>query len=336
MKFRRTIVCIIFLLFLLSGYIIMGFTRHYLYEATIQEYIAGQKSLREEPICKFMGWETHEYLGSPEGASVVADPVFRDEIYSLCGAWLEYSTEYGIEVLPSILEEIDDEKWNLWDAYKKLTIFEYVHMSFGIASSIKTPISPSSDYDWGGSLAESIASWESAGGKREGNWMEVYKKSPEYEAWLSTIFGEIANPWGTRQEGYNPVSMEDRYRETTRAVELPLCSSLLQKDMLETDRKMTEVAYERYLVHTAEKDIIRANMDAWVVTFASSNFSSDASTDYTFQLIVRMLGFPLRDLIIDTCIIVGFSVVSTIFTMKWVLPRFTSQAKQEDQKEKPV
>lgn len=284
-------------------------------------------------MCKFMGWETHEYLGSPEGASVVADPVFRDEIYSLCSAWLEYSIEYGIKVLPSILEKIDDEKWNLWDAYKKLTIFEYVRMSFCIASNMKTPISPSSDNDWGGSLAESIALWESAGGKREGNWMEVYKKSPEYEAWLSTIFGEIADPRGTRQEGYNPVSMEDRHRETTRVVELPLCSGLLQKDMLETDRKMAEVAYERYLVHTAEKDIIRANMDAWVVTFASSHFISEASTNYTFQLIVGMRGFPFGDLIIDTCIIVGFSVVSTILMVKWVLPRFISP-KQEDQTEK--
>ncbi len=321
MKSHHATVVLVFTFFFLSSCVIMGYARHFMYEEAVQEFVAHQTSLRGEGMQKPMGWETHEYLGSPEGASMVADPVFQDEIYSLFDTWLEYSTEYGIEVLPSILEETDNDKWNLWDAYKKVTIFNYSRTILWSASNMFIQLAPSSEDDWGGSLAESIVSWESAGGMREGNWMEVYKKSPEYEAWLSTIFGEIADPRGRRQEDYNPVSMEDRYRDTTRVVELPLCSSLLQKDMLEIDRKMTEVAYKRYVIHTAEKDIIRTNMDAWIVKFGSSNFNYTATADYTLASILRMRWFPLRDLVIDTCIIMSFSVLSTFFTVKKILPR---------------
>lgn len=319
MKSRRTVAAFVFLLFLLSGYVFMGYTRHYLYDLRIQKHIAEEKLFSEGSICQSMGWETHEYLGTPEGALVLADPVFREEIYSLCDAWLEYSTEYQIEILPSILGRIDDDRWSLWDAYKRLTIFEYMRTLFGMTSSMKTPISPHSDDDWGGSLAESVVSWESTGGKREGDWMEAFKQSSEYKAWLDSVLEEITNPKGIEQAD-SMMSMEDRYRETTRVVELPLCSSLLQRDMLETNRRMTETAYERFTIHAAEKDIIRTNTDAWTVKFASSNFISDATTKYTFPLILRIYGFPLRDLLIDTCIIIGTSVVLTFIVMRWVLP----------------
>ncbi len=89
----------------------------------------------------------------------------------------EYSTEYETEVVLLILGEIDDHHWSLWDAYKRLTIFQHVRRLFYIAFFPVT-LGPYNSEDWGGSLAESIASWEAAGGKREGNWMEVYKQSP--------------------------------------------------------------------------------------------------------------------------------------------------------------
>ncbi|MBU7027034.1 MAG: hypothetical protein HXS48_08830 [Theionarchaea archaeon] len=317
----RIVVPVIFIAFLLSGYIIMGYARHHLYQSAIQEYTAQRIALREEGISTPMGWEDHEYLGTPEAALVVADPVFQERIYSLWDEWLNYSTEYGTDVLLSFLEEIDDNEWSLWDAYKSLTLFRYLKGTLTVASSMGLRMTPHSDLDRGGSLAESIAAWEAAGGKCEGNWFEVYEKSPEYESWLDEILDEISDPVCTSTQSFNPRTMEDLYVETKQYVELPFASCLLQKDMLETQRKMTETAYKRYLVHLAEKDIVQADIDAWVVRFGSSHFHDTVTVKYSLLHFLRIDGFPLRDLVFDTCIIVIFSAFSTFVVLIKVIPR---------------
>ncbi|MBU7012868.1 MAG: hypothetical protein HXS46_19465 [Theionarchaea archaeon] len=302
----------IFIFFLLSGYIITGYTRHYLYDKMIEEYIAEQMSSRDQGLPKPMGWETHDYLGSPEAALVVVDPAFQEEIYSLCDVWLVYSTEYETDVLLLLLEGVNDDRWCLWDAYKRITIFEYLRTVLTVASNAGViQITPHSDEDWGGSLAESIALWEAAGGERKGNWIKTYKHSSEYEGWLDQILEEIANP-----EGSDSPSITDHFVETTRQVELSYCSFFLQEDKLETQRKMTEIAYKRYVTHVAEKDVVPASIDSWVVRFGASNFSDTATRNYSLPYILGMEGFPLRDLVVDFLVIVGFSFGFTYFVVK--------------------
>ncbi len=72
----RFITPLIFLIFLVSGYSVMGYMRHYLYDETIQEHVTNWTTTLEEGIEKPMGWETHEYLGTPEAVLVISDPVF--------------------------------------------------------------------------------------------------------------------------------------------------------------------------------------------------------------------------------------------------------------------
>jgi hypothetical protein len=307
---------IIFICLLLSGYIIMGYTRHCLYGHMVENHIAERISSKNEGLPIPMGWETHEYLGSPEAARVITDPVFQEEIYFLCDEWLEYSTEYQTDVLPSILEEIDDDTWCLWDAYKQVMIFDYLTYVLSVASGPAIyPITPHNDEDWGGSLAESIARWEAAGNSRQGDWMERYKQSSEYEAWQNHVLDEIAEP-----EGYDdPRSIEELYQETTKQVEIPYYSFLLQKDKLEMYRRTTKVAYERYITHVNEKDIVRASVDSWVVRFVSLNFSDTATRGYSLLSILKMKGFPLRNLIVDFSIIISLSIVLTCLIWKKIL-----------------
>lgn len=325
MKVCYTKALLIFLIFLVSGYAVMGSARHWQNNGAVQKYVAQWNTSREEGVGKPIGWEDHEYLGSPEAALVVTDPVFQEEIYLWADIWLDYSTEYGIEVFPFLLQEIDNNRWSLWDAHEERAIYDFVDTAFIVASNLSCHVSADNEYDRGGSLAESVALWEAAGGRREDNWMESYKQSLEYDAWLNQILDEVADPEGMNEEGYNPTSMEERYRITTRRVELPFLCNLLWRDMLETEQRMTQVAYERYLVHIAEKDLVRATMDSWVVEIGASNFSYTAADCYNLSYILENRWFPLKGFITDVCFIVGFSILLTFLVVRKLLPRFESQ-----------
>ena len=218
-----------------SGYVVAGYTRHHTYEGVMEEHVPDITTPIEEGSGKPMGWEDFDYLGTPEAALVIADPVFQEKIYSLWNMWADYLIDYEIEVLFSLLAEVDDDRWNLWDAYEKRTVFEHQRVIYWIAGNLIF-LSPYSKDDWGGSLAESVVLWEAAGGKREGNWMEVYKQSPEYEDWLNQVFAEIAETKEMKTENYNPKSKEDQYLETIRQVKPPFYQFILERYVRNTTK----------------------------------------------------------------------------------------------------
>ena len=289
MKFRIAIP-FIFLISLLSGYILMGYARHSIYEGAIQEYMQEWIAFKEEGILKPMGWEDHEYLGSPEAALVVADPVFQKEIYSLWDEWLDYATEYNTDVLLSLLDKIDDNKWSLWDAYKCQTLFRYLEYTFLAAGNLGLRIAPHNDLDRGGALAESVALWEAAGGKREGDWFTVYEQSPEYETWMNNIFDEISDPKCISTEHLNLKTMEDLYLITKQQVELPFSRFLLQKDMAETQQKMTEIAYERY-IEAVEKTPFWAISTLSLYTLLQGRLDICVDCSFSFSFLFFLLCF---------------------------------------------
>jgi hypothetical protein len=327
MKPRHIVIPVVFIMFLLSGYIIMGYARHHTYEDLIQHYIAERIAFKEKGIENPMGWEDHEYLGTPEAALVIADPVFQEEIYYLWDEWLAYSTEYNTDVLLALLEDIDDDTWSLWDAYKKLTIYKYLRGTLNAVSNLALQMDCYNDSDRGGVLAESVALWEAAGGIREGNWIDIYKQSPEYRVWLDKIFDEISDSRGIPSEPFDPRTMEDLYLETKQHLEFTFSSFPLQKDMVETQQRMTEIAYERYIVHLPEKDIPRTDIDAWVIRFGSKDFHKTMTDSYRFPNVLSTGGFPQRDIVLDICIIVVFSTVSTFVVVKKVLARSEIESK---------
>ena len=286
----------------------------------MKEHEARMITLREEKIEKPMGWEDYEYLGSQEAASVIKDPVFQEEIYSWYDVHNDYVADYEVDILFSLLAKIDDDRWSLWDAYKKQTIFVYQRETYLLAGSTPS-MSPSHENDWGGSFAESIALWEAHGGKREGNWMEVYKQSAEYEVWLDQIFAEIESP-NRIISGYNFTSKEEQYSITTRDVELSRIDRFLWSDMVETEREMTEIAYERYLTHVAEKDFVRATIDSLVVEFSGYAFYVTTSDGFMLPPVLRYFYTPSRGFIIDISVIFAVSIVLTFLVVKKVLPRW--------------
>ena len=309
MKSRHLIISFVFFLFLVSGYVIAGFARHYTYAEVMKEHETRMITLREEGVKKPMGWEDHEYLGNREAASVIRDPVYQEEIYSWYDTHYDYVADYEVDVLFNLLAKIDDDRWSLWDAYKKQTIFVYQQETYFFASSTPS-FGPSHTNDWGGYFAESIESWEAHGGKREGNWMEAYKKSAEYEVWLDQVLAEIDGP-NRIISGYTFTSKEEQYLITTHEVELSIIDNFLWSDMVETEREMTEIAYERYLTHAAERDFVRATIDSLVVEFSGYAFYVTTSDGFILPPVLRYFYTPWRGFIIDISVIFVVSLVLT-------------------------
>ncbi|MBU7018654.1 MAG: hypothetical protein HXS44_14185 [Theionarchaea archaeon] len=309
---NRAIAAICFVMLLLSGYVTMGYVRHHVYEERGQRYISECELFVEKGIEKPMGWEDFSYIGSPEAARVITDPVFQDFVYSLYEDVDFYNYEYWSEIIPQLLEEFDNQEWSLWDAHKGWTILYYELLTaHGSAGTIHQRLGPHRSGDWCGSLAESVASWEAAGNERQGDWIRTYQHSSEYQEWLNQIFTEIALPKESRL--YEARSVEE-YVDNTQ--QLPIRTSVFSRDILEAERNMVEMAYDQYLIHTGEKDIVRAGIDAWIIQFRGSLLESASEKNFDTMYILRSRKFPFKDLIIDVCIITIFSVSLTVLVMR--------------------
>jgi hypothetical protein len=323
MKNTRLVGVVIFILLLICGYIIMGYTRHEIYEERMENYLSECIAFVEKGIEIPMGWEDFPYVGSPEAVRIIEDPVFRDYVYSLYGDIDKYNCEYRAEVLPQLVKEYNNQRWNLWSAYKGWVIHYYQLMGIhGAAGSVHLGLGPHYSDDWCGLLAESIALWEASGGNREGDWMEAYMHSPEYEQWLTTILTEIENPRGTRL--LEALSIEKYYTHNAQPLDLPFWTTVFCRDLLGAEQKMLDITYDRYIHNVAEKDIIQAGIDAWIVRFRGSLIESASERDFDALYILRSRKFPFRDLIVDLCIIFAFSTLLTVIIMRKVLPKYES------------
>jgi hypothetical protein len=294
--------------------------RHSLYETEIEDHLHEWTLFKEKGLEIPMGWEDSEYFGSPQGALIVTDPVFQEEVYRLWEEWISYTYEYRLDILISLLDQVDNDGWNLLDAYESFTIFKYLGGVLTAASGLSLRMAPSSDH--GEMLVESIVAWEAAGGKREGNWMEDYKQSPYYETFLTTLFDEFSDPQRMSTILDDVTTMEDLYQLTRKEHTFSFSSFLLQKNLAHTQKKMVEIAYERYCTHFAEKDIVKTDMDAWVMRFGAFHLIETLSDAYTFPQVLNVVIFSLNDLIIDLCAILGFSIVMTIIIYKLVVKKY--------------
>jgi len=306
----RYYIPVLFITFFLLGSVMASCIRHSLYEREIEDHLQKWTLFKEKGLEIPMGWEDSEYFGSPQGASIVTDPVFQEEIYRLWEEWISYTYEYRVDILISLLDQVDDDRWNLLDAYENFTIFKYLGGLFTAASGLSLQMSPNSDQ--GELLIESIVAWEEAGGKRQGNWMEDYKQSPYYETFLTTLFDEFSDPNSMSDSFDDVTTMEDLYQLTRNEYTFSFSSFLLQKELAETQKKMAEIAYERYCVHFAEKDLVKTGMDAYVLRLGALHLSETLSDTYTFPQVLDILFFSLNDVIIDSCFILIFSTIMTI------------------------
>lgn len=368
----RLSVAAVFLIFLLVGYTALGCARHHIYEEEINKSVEKWVAALDEDIAKLQGIEDPDmfYFGAPEAIPVIKDPLYKEMMYSFYKATVVRGAEYQVEVVPQLVKDITGGGWNLWDAYTSRATFRVLQIHAYTGGYQWIDLGPSVSTDIGGSLAESIASWEAAGGKREGNWLESYRQSPEYRTWFNEYVAEISGPkyvpnfdvddmtkemiddllQKALSEGkseddpyvqalrkakeyaesessqkeekhvHEPMSVEERYKNVQEMKELPFWTDFFFGDILRASQRLTNVAYEEYMTHVDEEDIIRAGMDAGVVDSIGDYLDRMEENNYETSFVFGYCAFPFMDLVFDVCILLVFSVVSTIVVTKKVMP----------------
>jgi hypothetical protein len=358
---------LIFFIFFFAGWVVIGHTRYHIYETEITKDVSKFVSQREKGIQGPMAWEIYSYHGAPEAIPIIEDPVFKDVVYSLYSTYNDCNAEYQVEVVPQLLEEITNGKWNLWDAYNRVALYRELHLVAYIGASTGIDLGPDNSTDFCGSLTESVVLWEAAGGEREGDWFRVYEQSPQYETLIEQWFTEISGPkeiepppridnidelisnaldegkseddpyvqalyktkeyYNTQYETasefarlHRPMSVEERYTTATEELEIPFWTNIFCGKILRAEQELIEIAYDRYLTHLSEKDIVRTAIDAGIVEFSGDYLSQRAQKGYDLSYYLKVRRFPFTDLLIDTFLLILSSSVLTFLVMKKVMP----------------
>ncbi len=81
-------------------------------------------------------------------------------------------------------------------------------------------------------------------------------------------------------QAFEPMSTEERYNAAVKPLDLPFFGRLFCTDILDANRRMVQITYERYVLHAAEKDIVRAGIDAWAVEYAGNFLVTTGKLDF--------------------------------------------------------
>lgn len=359
---------LISLMFFLVGYVILGYIRHHIYETEINEFTSKFMDAREKGTENPSVGGTYPYYGDPKAIPIIEDSVYKEVVYSLWSIRSDYTFEYEIEVVPQILEETTNGKWNLWDAYQRVAIHRELKLVAYIGTTTGIDLGPDLSTDFCGALAESIADWEAAGGERQGGWFKDYEQSPEYKTLMDQWFAKISGPKerelppppidnidqlisNALEEGkseddlyvralyitkeyydnqyeidvenaklYKPMSIEKRHTTATQELEIPFWTNVFIGKTLRAEQKLIGMAYNRYLVHLDQEDLVRTGVDAGVVEFTGDYLDRRAQKGLDLSFYLKVGRFPFRNLIIDTFVLIVSSSVLTFLVMKKVMP----------------
>lgn len=124
---------------------------------------------------------------------------------------------------------------------------------------------------------------------------------------------------------YKPMSIEERYTTSTEELKMPFWTAIFYGDILQAEQELIEIAYNRYLIHFNEKDIVLTAIDAGVVEFLGDHLDQRAQKGHDFSFYLRVRRFPFMDLIIDTFLLIISSSILTFLFMKKVLPKLKTR-----------
>jgi len=223
---------------------------------------------RNQKIEEFREKE-EEYLKSlsfdPPYNDIFTDPLMIDYMSTTFSRIYEYRLQYHEDLLPNIVEEKDSTLSfsKFFHVYGRLYSYENLELAgykgVLIAASQLGPSSYKGEVF--SKMALAILEWEAAGNTREGNWLDEFMQSPQYQTFLTEIFHQIDTT------GYRPSiqSMVDEISEVSvEQSRNPL--EHLKNHLLQDSKELTEVLFQSYQQHRQEGDFARASVDAEIIT----------------------------------------------------------------------
>jgi hypothetical protein len=202
------------------------------------------------------------------------DPLMIEYITTAHAHSLEYEIQFFDDVLPEFIQQ--DENWSFFTEffhiYGKRYSFGTLRVAGFAGFSSAPSLGPFCRSDILYSMGIAISEWEAEGNKREGNWLNEFMVSPQYETFLADIFDEI-------EDSTDGKSIESIIKEIrTISIENSLNPlKYVRNHFLHDAQTLVEIKFQAYQQHKQEGDFVLARLDIgairniwWHIKFAQN------------------------------------------------------------------
>ncbi len=263
-KRSKKILCFIFCLFFSFFILLYAVTeyRENSYDSLVQSF-----QLPEEVRRQGMEEEREyqrEYLKmSPVGPpldEIFNDPVMIEYVAEIHANEVKYEHDFRFDLVPRICErEPSVFPLRFFHVYGKWYSFENLqHVSvlgFVLAYSLGPYAGSDSVFN---DLGAAVLAWESEGNTREGEWLDTFLASSEYETFLQDLYAKIE-----LFEGKSLESIVKEIHEVPTESHNPL--SNLKTPLLKDAQELATIVYESYQKDKQQGDIARVTFEARIL-----------------------------------------------------------------------
>jgi hypothetical protein len=170
-----------------------------------------------------------------------------------------FEHDFWYDLVPSICErEPRAFPLRFFHVYGKLYSFENLRHVTLLGLVLGYDLGPYSDSDSVlNDMGAAILDWESEGNTREGEWLDKFLASPEYEVFLQDLCAQI--------EFFEGKSLEDMAEEICEVSESHSLLSELKTPFLTDAKKLAPIVYENYQKDKHEGTISRITFEARIL-----------------------------------------------------------------------
>ncbi len=188
------------------------------------------------------------------------DPMMIEYVVEAHVEGVKYQHDIRFDQIPRICErESSFFPLTFFHVYGKLCSFENLQHATLMGFVSAYGMGPLADFDTAfNDMGEAIYAWECEGNVREGEWLDTFMASPEYEAFLQDLYAEI--------ESFEGKSLEDIMKEIGEApTESHNPLSELKTPFLKDARKLATTVYESYQKDKEQGNISRVTYEAEIL-----------------------------------------------------------------------
>ena len=256
--------CFIFFFFLSFFILLYAVTvyRENSYDNLVQSFqlseeIRHQKMDEER---EFQREYLRKFAAEPPLDEIFNDPVMIEYIAETHVIALEYEYDFTFVLLSEIgKREPPVFPLRFFYVYGKLYSFENLHHVGAQGFVLGINLGPFFDGDTVfDSMGAAIYAWESEGNTREGEWLDRFLASPEYEAFLQDLYTKIEP-----SEEKSLESIVKEIHDVPTESQNPL--SYLKTPFLEDAKRLTTMVYESYQRGKQQRDITRVTFEARIL-----------------------------------------------------------------------
>lgn len=255
-----------FLILFLSSYCGITAWRNHSLNVLIGENSGPSEEERNQEVIEF-GEKLREDFQSaelePSYASIFSDPLMIDYMSIEMSRIVQAYQGYYFDTLPEIIEKRRvDLPTGFFHVYG--TYYSYVNLKqailIGVLSSAVQMGDSYCKSCWFTKMAAVISAWEEEGNSLEGEWLDRFIQSPQYDVFLTEALFEIEHPESEESitsmgEEIVNLAVEESLNPVEHLKNYFLCDA----------RELTEIVLQSYEQHKLKGDFVLASVDAKII-----------------------------------------------------------------------